>query len=635
MIVKNEESNIERCLSSVRDYVDEMLVLDTGSSDLTPLLAREQGAIVRFGQWENDFSKARNQSLQQARGEWILYLDADEELPPETGRELRRLANKSEAEAFSFKIINFTSSSDGAQKSQGINIRMFKNNPNYVFEGALHEQIQPSILRHNPEAKILYTDLEILHYGYCLNNPERTKKTQRNIAILLQMLAEKPADDFSHYNLGVSYYVNGQWEKAREHYHLAKKYASKTASYLPGLFRNYAVCLCSLGEYETFLNLLQEGLSLFPDYPDLYFLQGQVYTDLKLYVAAEDSFLQCLRFTKVNPNYISTTGVTNYLACEQLADIYCYLQQWNKALDYQLRAVNSGAKTYAAAQRLAQIASQHFLSPEETFSFLQNNLTHLKHLDLIKLLFKINEHRLFLQKLESIPQPTPGILLLGIKSCLYLRDWSKIKRLISQIPPGSKELEEARLLVCIGNIISSDAETPVIDNLEVTVNEFANINNPCSSSFLNFAYQLIIYDQKQALKFFAQVLNSNDLPVFYHQLSQYAFSHNNYPLTQKLQVMAISHGYRDSDILNLLGQTFTKLGHDIEGVYLGILACREQQDSKNYILLLNNLSQYFINSLQNITASLPHFPLINKHFLSLSTFKAKLARKEESFCQLP
>ena len=108
MIVKNEESNIERCLSSVRDYVDEMLVLDTGSSDLTPLLAREQGAIVRFGQWENDFSKARNQSLQQARGEWILYLDADEELQPETGRELPRLANTCEAEAFAFKIINFT-----------------------------------------------------------------------------------------------------------------------------------------------------------------------------------------------------------------------------------------------------------------------------------------------------------------------------------------------------------------------------------------------------------------------------------------------------------------------------------------------------------------------------------------------
>ena len=176
MIVKNEEENIIRCLGSIKNYVDEILVLDTGSTDQTPQLAQQLGAVVRYGTWENDFSKARNESIKEARGKWILFLDADEEISEETGRALRELAKKEEAEAYTFNIINYTTRDKDCQKQIGINLRMFKNNPLYTFQGKIHEQIKGNILKANPSAKILHSGLNIIHYGYCNDNKNRKEK---------------------------------------------------------------------------------------------------------------------------------------------------------------------------------------------------------------------------------------------------------------------------------------------------------------------------------------------------------------------------------------------------------------------------------------------------------------------------
>jgi len=375
MIVKDEEEHITRCLTSVRDYVDEIIVLDTGSTDSTPLRARALGATVIHAAWEDDFARARNQSKEPARGGWILVLDADEEMPPETARTLRRLAENPHVEAYTFTIVNHTSTSQDSPKLSGLNVRMFRNNPAYQFEGAVHEQIKPCILRTNPGAIIEHSGLAILHYGYCSDSAHRKAKTLRNIAILKKMLALNPADGFAHYNLAVSYYVNGQLAAAKAHYQLSKQHLSSGPGYQPALYRNFAICLNDLGEYEEALNLLEEGIACFPDYPDLYYLQGQILATLYLYAEAEKSFAQCLKFVKVNPDYISMPGVESFLAHEQLADVYCHLQDWNRALDEQLLAIRAGADSFKSALRLALIARKTLRSREEVTDFLQTALS--------------------------------------------------------------------------------------------------------------------------------------------------------------------------------------------------------------------------------------------------------------------
>ncbi|MFN4149737.1 MAG: glycosyltransferase family 2 protein, partial [Candidatus Sericytochromatia bacterium] len=89
LITKNEEKNIARCLDSVQGIVDEIILLDTGSTDKTVEIAKNYNAKIFYSDWENDFSKARNESINKATGDWILILDADEELKEEVKGQIR------------------------------------------------------------------------------------------------------------------------------------------------------------------------------------------------------------------------------------------------------------------------------------------------------------------------------------------------------------------------------------------------------------------------------------------------------------------------------------------------------------------------------------------------------------------
>ena len=82
MIVKNEENYLPNCLNSIKDIVDEIIVVDTGSTDKTVDIAKSFGAKVYYFPWRNNFSEARNESLKYATKDWILILDADDELSP-------------------------------------------------------------------------------------------------------------------------------------------------------------------------------------------------------------------------------------------------------------------------------------------------------------------------------------------------------------------------------------------------------------------------------------------------------------------------------------------------------------------------------------------------------------------------
>src|SRR5688572_18495395 len=106
MIVRNEERLIGQCLASVKGFVDEMVIVDTGSEDATADIAHQHGARVYEYPWTGDFSEARNHSIAQATGNWILVLDADEKLAARDAQQLRSLVQ--ETRACGFKLIQRT-----------------------------------------------------------------------------------------------------------------------------------------------------------------------------------------------------------------------------------------------------------------------------------------------------------------------------------------------------------------------------------------------------------------------------------------------------------------------------------------------------------------------------------------------
>lgn len=143
MIVKNEENTLERCLESVKDIVDEMIIIDTGSTDDTIKVAEKYGAKIFFYKWDNSFSNARNYSLSKASKDWILIMDADDELKNEDKDKVIKLINceNNKFNAYFGETLSYSGDYAGDNISSNINIRFIKNGKGYKFIGDIHEQI--------------------------------------------------------------------------------------------------------------------------------------------------------------------------------------------------------------------------------------------------------------------------------------------------------------------------------------------------------------------------------------------------------------------------------------------------------------------------------------------------------------
>ncbi|HEV2692279.1 MAG TPA: glycosyltransferase [Verrucomicrobiae bacterium] len=201
LITKNEEKFLAQCLKSVRGLAAQIVVVDTGSTDRTVEIAREFGAELFASAWSDDFAAARNAALEHATGDWVLILDADEEMTAEQHAKLQADMKNATAIGYRLPLVNF------GQEDQGRSFipRLFRNAPGVFFHGRIHEQVFSSLL---PLCKQwgLQTALgsaELLHHGYTKEMVRDRNKVARNLNLLQQAIAENPADANLVMNLGL------------------------------------------------------------------------------------------------------------------------------------------------------------------------------------------------------------------------------------------------------------------------------------------------------------------------------------------------------------------------------------------------------------------------------------------------
>jgi glycosyltransferase involved in cell wall biosynthesis len=201
MIVKNEERFLGQCLTSVKGLADELIVIDTGSTDRTVEIAREHGAQVGHFEWCNDFAAARNASIAPATGAWILFLDADEELSPAEKQTLPTLLASNNTALIRLPLIN----SHQGQISKSILPRLFRNIPAIQFQGCVHEGVYTALLKVSKEwqMEISVGDLLILHHGYTAEVITERNKFQRNYELLIKALEERPNEAYFYMQLGL------------------------------------------------------------------------------------------------------------------------------------------------------------------------------------------------------------------------------------------------------------------------------------------------------------------------------------------------------------------------------------------------------------------------------------------------
>ncbi|HZU40178.1 MAG TPA: glycosyltransferase [Solirubrobacteraceae bacterium] len=324
MIVRDEEDMLPRCLAAAAPAVDEIVIVDTGSSDRTVEIARSFGARVIEFPWTGSFAEARNVSFEAATGDWVMYLDADEVLVADDVQRLRALTGRVWREAFYLLETSYTGEDGDGTSMVHPALRVFRNRPRYRFEGRMHEQIQ-QLPTHLP-GRIEHSSVRVQHFGYLVSVRDAKEKSRRNIELLRAQQSEGADGPFLHFNLGTEYAAVGDAMAALgelEHaWELVKSQGEQDRDYVPTLLLRLTSALRACSRGEDSLALADEALALMPGFTDLVFARGQTLAELGRPEEAAAAWQRCLEMGDAPARYGAVVGAGSYLPMLALAELH-------------------------------------------------------------------------------------------------------------------------------------------------------------------------------------------------------------------------------------------------------------------------------------------------------------------------
>ncbi len=267
-IVKNEESTLSKCLSSAKKFVNEIVILDTGSTDKTVKIAQGYGAKVHHFEWCNDFSAARNEALKYVTGDWILVLDADETLAPEIIPQLREAIQREE-----YLLINLVRDEIGAAQSPYSMVsRLFRNHPDIKFSRPYHALVDDSvseILQKEPHWQIGYIQgIAILHSGYQQSQINRKNKLVKAQAAMEEFFANNPEDPYVCSKLGALYIDLGKIPQSIQLLSKGVSLSRENYEILYELYYHLGIAYSRLKNHQQAIAHYQAAIKL-PIYPIL------------------------------------------------------------------------------------------------------------------------------------------------------------------------------------------------------------------------------------------------------------------------------------------------------------------------------------------------------------------------------
>lgn len=360
LIVKDEENLLPRCLESVQGLADEIIIVDTGSSDRTKQIAAQYTDLIYDFEWKNDFAAARNESLRHATSKWILVLDADEYLSIDEHRDWKAFLNNEKVAshlAYTLPVINFTGTKEYDDEITTSPVtRLFPNHKGIYFERPIHEQLTRGDNREIFHKKI---NLHIFHTGYQTNRVEEKNKHERNMAIFNQM---KDSGQMSHYDwftLGNQYRYAKEEEQALECYEKALAGSNTSLAW-------YSHCLIGLitlyykqDKLAQSWDLTESKLSQYKEYAEYHTIKGIHYETLGFFEEAIASYLDAIAVGErrasqkqeiwlIDPMYSFESPV------QQLIDIYFRLGDNQKAVYWLSKLLSRNNKNPKVLLRMLE-----------------------------------------------------------------------------------------------------------------------------------------------------------------------------------------------------------------------------------------------------------------------------------------
>jgi glycosyltransferase involved in cell wall biosynthesis len=329
IMVKNEEANVSNCLRSVAGLVDEMVVIDTGSSDRTKELAAGLGARVHDFAWTESFADGRNEGIRRASHPWIFMLDADDRVDEENRRLLRELFGQLTDQRIAYIMKQVSPSKTHSGTVVYDQVRLWPNDPQVRWRYRIHEQISPSLAEHG--IPLQPTNIRITHLGYQDAVLEK-EKYERNLRLLHRDNAEHPGDPFILYYIAATNQSLGRLSEAMTYARQSVERAGPQHFFAPNLYAMLARGYRQLGQTAEAYNICREGLARFPDdaallfqYAWLLYLMGNAY-------GTESCLLQLVQSrTGRILDSGEASGYRGYLTRHNLAILYRDQQRFAEA----------------------------------------------------------------------------------------------------------------------------------------------------------------------------------------------------------------------------------------------------------------------------------------------------------------
>lgn len=333
MIVKNEEKYIDKCLKNIHDKVNEIIIVDTGSIDKTKEIAKKYTDKIYDFEWCDDFSKARNYSINKAKNDWVLVLDCDEICSEFDKNKISTFTKNFNNSIGRVKIINYYGNNSEVKKSSVRLGRLFNRNF-YEYFGSIHEQLVP---KDNIKVNMLNIDITLEHFGYTEENIIEKSKVKRNEELLLRELEKNPYDPYILYQLGKICFIAKRYYKALNYFRQGIDLIEDiNLEYVEDLIESYGYSLLNSKKYKEALSL-EKYISNYEDLADFNFLMGLIYMNNGFFEKSIGYFNICL-----TNNEVKTDGTNSFMPLYNLGVIYECLRDKDKAIEYYKKCGDYG-----------------------------------------------------------------------------------------------------------------------------------------------------------------------------------------------------------------------------------------------------------------------------------------------------
>lgn len=550
MIVKNEEKFLAQCLKSIRDAVDEIIIVDTGSTDRTVEIAQSFGAKVYHHPWRNSFSEARNHSLSYATCDWILQIDADEALDQADIPLLHKLI---QTDSYNAVYVAIYSDLPGGQ-SKHYYTRVFRRGKAH-FEGIVHNQL---IL----DGNALPSEIRFYHYGYNLSNDEMQKKYKRTGDLLRKQLIENPNDIFALANLIRNYRNEYNFEKVIE---LGEKGLSIPVSQTDADSRNQrlriyvdlAYALLNTNQLDRAEEICKEAIHENPDSLDILYVMGDILSRKEEF----DNAINCFKKYILTKDKESRNPTCNL----RIVDTYYY----------EHKAYNNIGECYNRLGLInkAELAYQKAVELNNKEPLYYTNLAHLY----------ASQHRF--QEVENIANTAvilgianhPLYLLLGKAQVMQGKTDEAIATFKQFIQKSRNDLNAHIFLV---NLL---LQTNQVKEAEETLKAISSSNpNNLELKCLTERIKFKNGDKESAIKFIQTMLHSNPTdPNTYLKLGNLCIEIEDYTLAIELQERYLGISPGDANVIANIATCYARLGK-LESAIIGLRAALKLDPACHY-----------------------------------------------------